>query len=124
MNLFDTDAVIELLRERRYEAGAISVVTLIEVLRGIQHEKRTDIKKLLEQTFDTMKLDNEVITTYCALYDRLRETGGMIPDTDLLIAATAISHDLPLKTGDRHFERLTAHGLRMVDQPTPPHGAS
>ena len=115
MNLLDTDAVIDLLRERRYEAGSISTVTLIEVLRGIPHEKRTEIKGLLEQSFDTKRLDNEAIVAYCALYDKLRETGETIPDADLLIAATAISHDLPLKTRDRHFERLTSHGLSLAE---------
>jgi predicted nucleic acid-binding protein len=115
MNLLDTDAVIELLRERRYEAGVISVVTLIEILRGIEDEKRTEIKGLLEQSFDIMKLNNEVITTYCALYDKLREIGEAIPDADLLIAATAISHNLSLKTGDKHFERLRAYGLSIIN---------
>ena len=65
MNLLDTDAVIGLLRERRYEAGAISVVTLIEVLRGIEDEKREEVKGLLEQSFNVLNLDNKVITTYC-----------------------------------------------------------
>jgi len=65
MNLLDTDAVIGLLRERRYEAGAISVLTLIEVLRCIEDEKREEVKGLLEQSFDVLNLDNIVITTYC-----------------------------------------------------------
>jgi len=63
MNLLDTDAVIRLLRERRYEVGRITVVTLIEVLRGIEDEKRTEIKGLLEDSFDRVNLDNKVITT-------------------------------------------------------------
>lgn len=114
MNLLDTDAVIKLLRERRYEAGCITVVTLIEVMRGIEDEKRTDIKGLIEESFDVVNLDNKVVNTYCTLYHKLREKGETIPDADLLIAATAISHDLPLKTGDKHFERLKAFGLRIV----------
>ena len=114
MNLLDTDAVIRLLRERRYEVGRITVVTLIEVLRGIEDERRTEIKGLLEDSFDRVNLDNKVITTYCTLYHKLRETGETIPDADLLIAATAIAHDLPLKTGDKHFERLEAFGLKII----------
>ena len=114
MNLLDTDAVISLLRERRYEAGAISVVTLIEVLRGIEEERRADIKELLEQSFDIVNLNNEVIKNYCNLYHKLRERGETIPDADLIIAATAISHNLPLKTGDKHFERLKNFGLQLI----------
>ena len=114
MNLLDTDAVIGLLRERRYEAGALSVVTLIEVLRGIEDEKRAEVKELLEESFDVVTLNNKVIATYCTLYLKLRKIGETIPDADLLIAATAISHDLPLKTGDKHFERLKPFGLRII----------
>ena len=114
MNLLDTDAVIRVLRERTYEIGHITVVTLIEVLRGINDEKRAEIKGLLEDSFDLVSLDNKVVTTYCTLYHQLREKGETIPDADLLIAAAAISYDLPLKTGDQHFERLEAFGLRII----------
>jgi len=113
MNLLDTDAVIGLLRERRYEAGAISIVTLIEVLRSIKDEMREEVKGLLEQSFDIVNLDNKVITTYCTLDQKLRDRGEKIPDADLIIAATAISKNLQLKTGDKHFERLEADGLQL-----------
>lgn len=119
MNLLDTDAVITLLRERRYEAGCITVLTLIEVLRGIEDEKRPEIKGLLEKSFDVLNLDNKVVEAYCALYNDLREKGESLPDADLLIAATAISHGLPLKTGDKHFERLKKYGLRTAGPSTP-----
>ena len=115
MNLLDTDAVIERLREKRYEAGFISVVTLIEVLRGVGGERRARLKALLEETFGVLNLDNESISTYCRLYTELRERGKMVPDADLLIAATAISHDLSLKTGDGHFERLRPLGLKIIE---------
>lgn len=114
MSLLDTDAVIEMLRERRYEPGAVSVVTLIEVLRGIGGGKRREVKGLLEESFGVLNLDNEAISTYCRLYDELRGRGESVPDADLLIAATAISHDLSLKTGDEHFERLRPFGLRIT----------
>lgn len=117
MNLLDTDAIIGLLRERRYEAGYITVITLIEVLRGIEDEKRTDIKGLLEESFNVVNLDNRVVDTYCTLYNKLREKGETIPDADLIIAAAAISRDLSLKTGDKHFERLKTFGLKIVDIP-------
>ena len=37
----------------------------------------------------------------------LRRQGQLIPDLDLLIAATALAHDLTLVTRNRHhFERI------------------
>jgi len=117
MNLLDTDIVIELLRERRHEVGAISIITLIEVLRGLETRKRAKVKELLEESFNLLSLDNEVIETYCNLYHKLREEGTTIPDADLLIAATAMSHDIALKTKDEHFERLKKLGLKLAQKP-------
>jgi predicted nucleic acid-binding protein len=117
MKLLDTDIVLEMLRERRHEVGAISIVTLIEILRGLETGKRTKIKELLEESFSVQGLDNEIIGTYCNLYRKLRKEGVSIPDADLLIAATAISRNMMLKTRDEHFERLRELGLKLVGAP-------
>lgn len=114
MMLLDTDAVIGLLREGEYEPGGISVITLVEVLRGVGEEKRGQVKGLLEESFQILGLDNDAVLTYCSLYGRLREGGEAIPDADLLIAATAISRKIPLKTGDGHFQRLREYGLELT----------
>ena len=114
MNLLDTDAVIELLHEKKYEVGSISIITLIEVLRGLEAGKRAQVKKLLEESFNIQGLDNEIIETYCNLYRKLREDGASIPDADLLVAATAISRNTMLKTRDEDFERLGELGLKLV----------
>ena len=117
MKLLDTDIILEMLRERRHEVGAISVVTLIEILRGLEARKRTRVKELLEESFNVQGLDNEIIETYCNLYRKLREEGVSIPDADLLIAATAMSRNMTLKTRDEHFERLGELGLKLVGTP-------
>lgn len=116
MSMLDTDNVVELLLEKRYEAGCISIITLIEVLRGLETEKRHRVKELLEESFNVLNLDNEVVETYCNLYRKLKREGTLIPDADLLIAATAISHNMTLKTGDAHFERLREFGLKLAQQ--------
>jgi len=117
MNLLDTDILLELLHERRHEVGAISIITLIEVLRGLEARKRAKVKELLEESFNLQGLDNEIIETYSNLYRRLRKEGISIPDADLLIAATAISRNMTLKTRDEHFERLRELGLKLVGAP-------
>lgn len=117
MKLLDTDIILELLRERRHEIGAISIITLIEVLRGLEDRKRTKVKGLLEESFSVQGLDNETIETYCSLHRKLRKEGVLIPDADLLIAATAISNDMTLKTRDEHFKRLREFGLKLAQAP-------
>ncbi|MEM2889590.1 MAG: type II toxin-antitoxin system VapC family toxin [Candidatus Bathyarchaeia archaeon] len=114
MNLLDTDVIIEMLRKKKYEGGAISFITLIEILRGVEAKKRPKVKRLLEESFTLLNIDNETIETYCTLYGKLRQEGTPIPEADLLIAATAIAHNLPLKTVDEHFERLKTYGLKTT----------
>ncbi|MFW6111105.1 MAG: type II toxin-antitoxin system VapC family toxin [Thermoproteota archaeon] len=114
MNLLDTDIIVELLRKRRYQTGAISVITLIEVLRGLKPEKVDTVKELMEESFYLLPIDNKTIKTYCPLYQHLKGEGELIPDADLLIAATAISHHLPLKSRDKHFQRLQKLGLNLI----------
>lgn len=114
MKLLDTSVIVELLRKKKYEFGNISIITLIEVLRGTKTEKRKKVKNLIEKSFQVINLDNKIVKTYCDLHDKLKEEGKIIPDADLLIAATAITHNLTLKTRNKkHFERLKKHGLKM-----------
>jgi len=114
MNLLDTDIIVDLLRKRRHEVGAISIITLIEVLRGLEATKRPKVKELLEESFSLLNLDNKLVETYCNLYQKLKNEGILIPDADLLIAATAISNNISLKTKDEHFERLKKLGLKLA----------
>jgi predicted nucleic acid-binding protein len=114
MNLLDTDFVIRLLREKRFETGHISVFTLIEILRGLEDDKRLQVKGLVEESFTVEGLDNKTIQAYCNLYRRLKEQGASLPDADLLIAATAISHNAILRTSDQHFTRLADLGLKLA----------
>ncbi|MFP3985894.1 MAG: type II toxin-antitoxin system VapC family toxin [Candidatus Bathyarchaeia archaeon] len=114
MNLLDTHIIIELLRKRKHEVGAISTITLIEVLKGLDTEKRAKAKELLEESFNTRAIDNKTIETYCNLYQKLQKEENQTPDADLLIAATAISNNIALKTRDQHFQRLKTHGLEIT----------
>ena len=113
MNLFDTGIIIEMIKQKQFTPGAISPLTLIEVLRGIDEKKRHKVKHLLEESFSVLNLDNNIIETYCNLYNTLKKEGTLIPDADLLIAATAIAHNLTLQTNDQHYQRLKPHRLQL-----------
>jgi predicted nucleic acid-binding protein len=113
MNLLDTGIVIEMLRQKRYSPGAISPLTLIEVLRGVEDKKRTRVKHLLEESFSVVNIDNRIIETYCDVYCKLKKEGTQLPDADLIIAASAMAHDLTLETTDEHFQRLKPLGLKI-----------
>jgi predicted nucleic acid-binding protein len=113
MNLLDTDIVIEMLREKKQRQGIISIITLAEILRGINAQKRPAIKRLLKESFAVLSLDSTVVEKYCDLYSNLKKQGTPLPDADLFIAATAMAHDLTLETTDEHFQRLKSNGLKL-----------
>ncbi len=112
--LIDTDVLIESIRRGERPEGCISVVTLLEFLRGLPSEERGEVKRLLESAFCVIQLDNDVIETYCKIYQDLRGRGELIGDADLLIGATAIAKGLRLATRNRrHYGRLRGHGLKF-----------
>jgi predicted nucleic acid-binding protein len=113
MNLLDTGIVTEMLKEKEQRQGIISIITLAEILRGINTQKRPAIKRLLEESFAVLNLDSTVVEKYCDLYSNLKKQGTLLPDADLFIAATAMTHDLTLETTDAHFQRLKPNGLKL-----------
>ncbi len=114
MTLIDSDVVIDDIQRGATHAGAISTITLLEILRGVDEGKRRAVKELLEQNYEVFGIDNEVVLLVSSIYNQLKEAGATIPDADLIIAATAMTNDSALLTGDRHFQRLTKYGLKLV----------
>ena len=100
--LYDTSVLIDYLRRgdiKNVRCGSISIVTLTEILRGIQNaKKREKIKEILERIFYVYPIDNSVVIEYCELYNRLRQCGRPLSDNDLIVAATAKAHGEKLVT--------------------------
>ncbi len=113
MTLIDTGIVIDSLQYDAPRVGSISVITLIELLRGVAEDKRPDLKTHLEECYHVFGLDNDTVLEYCRVLDSLRSRGALIPEADIIIAATAISKGMDLETDDEHFTRLVSHGLKL-----------
>ena len=113
MTLIDTSTAIDSLQHDDPKAGSISIVTLLELLRGISEDRRPELKTHLERYYPVIGLDNDVILEYCRVFNSLRATGELIPEADIIIAATAISRGLELESRDDHFTRLQSHGLKL-----------
>ena len=131
MFLLDTDVVSLLRRPDRHPAPArwlqtqrpvdvfISVVTLAELERGLEQQRRRDpefardLAEWMEQT--TVSFADRVIAVDSAaarLWGRLSVDVGHF-NVDLLIAATALVHGLTVVTRNvRHFEPT---GVRVLN---------
>jgi predicted nucleic acid-binding protein len=113
MNLLDTGVIIDNIAEDNYAPAIISPITLMEVLRGFENKKRLQLRELLMESFSILNIDSSIIESYCKIYRKLKQDGNLLPDADLIIAATAIAHDLVLETKDTRFLRLKALGLKI-----------
>jgi len=103
--IFDTTAVIQAIRKKSdFEEGSISIITFIEVLRGIEDaEKREKTFSLLQQAFKIDDVNPRVARAYLKLYFELKRKEKSSPDADELIAATALSQGEALLTSDKGF---------------------
>ena len=113
MKLFDTNIVIQELKNGEYQHGEISVLTLIEILRGVPEEKRDSLKENLEELYIIQSISNPVILEYCRLYSSLKDEGKILPDADLIIAATALTESIVLVSKDPDFEKIQKYGLTL-----------
>lgn len=133
MYLLDTNACIRVLngssaplvarlRACAPSEIAISSVTRAELLYGARRSARVaDNLRLLEVFFaplTSVPFDDASAEEYGALRASLAALGRPIGPNDLLIAATALAHDLTLVTHNvREFTRIA--GLKIEDWEAP-----
>jgi predicted nucleic acid-binding protein len=119
--LLDTDVVVNWLKGRQGEVAllrslsqtglAISLISYGEIYEGIYFGRDPVANEKLFRQFlrwvDVVPLNRSILRRFARLRGQLRQTGQLISDTDLLIAATALHHSLILVTGNtRHFSRI------------------
>jgi len=130
--LFDTDAISELLRPRPLppylnwlktiprEDQFTSAVTVGELFKGAyrssaQERHLKNIEERVLPAVTTLPYDVSVARVFGKIRAHLEQSGNILPDADLQIAATALYHDLELVTGNvRHFERIPDLRLNRV----------
>ena len=105
-----------LLRQHRNAGLSVSLVSVGEIYDGAmgspEPDRELEVARLFLTPFDLLTLDDAVMLQFAQLRVDLRGQGRLIPDFDLLIAATALAHDLTLITGNmRHFERVPGLAL-------------
>lgn len=103
----------ETLTQLSDERLAVSIVTVGEVLEGayLFSDSSSHLARFRQflGSFPVLTLNEPIIELFAHYRAALRRRGLLIPDFDLLIAATALHHDLTLITRNgRHFGRLPA----------------
>lgn len=105
----------EYLREHR--VFQFSLITRYEILRGLYAKAaERQINAFLDHCRASIvhPLTEEIVDRAAGIYGSLRRRGQMISEGDLLIAATALVHNLVLVTGNvDHFQRV--EGIRLLN---------
>ena len=127
--LIDTSVLVSLERDdpgiatpmSRFgdDSVAIASITASELLHGVHRadsaRRRGERERFVEAVLAAVAVlpfDLEVARVHARLWADLRRAGTPIGAHDLIIAATALTHDLTVVTGDeRHFGRI--EGLRV-----------
>lgn len=106
---------IRTLQELRRTGVGVSIISHAEVFEGAfgypdSEAQLVSFREFLDQ-FETLPLTGPIVEVFAHVRSDLRRVGQLIPDMDLLIAATAMHHDAILVTRNlRHFDRIA--GLR------------
>lgn len=128
--LLDSDTLSEIMKGRdqrvlqnaggylrEHSSFRFSIITRYEILRGL-HAKAASrqMAAFLRQCQASIvyPMTEEIIDRAAEIYGALHQRGRLILDADILIAATALVHDLLLVTGNEdHFQRIPR--LRFVN---------
>jgi tRNA(fMet)-specific endonuclease VapC len=102
---------VNLLAWLRGEGLAVSIISYGELFEGAlgppdPAAELAHVRRFLAR-LAVLALDEATMERFARIRGGLRRRGQRIPDLDLLIAATAMHHDLALLTRNvRHFRRI------------------
>lgn len=85
-------------------------VILTEVLQGIRNDNEYQQVKATFQSFTHLAMNNDVYIQSADIYRALRKQGITIrKPIDCMIAAVALSNNIPLLHNDKDFEPIETH---------------
>jgi tRNA(fMet)-specific endonuclease VapC len=120
--LIDTDWLIDALSgissavrtldQLKADGLAVSIISVGEVYEGAYDAanpaERLAVYRSFLAPFPVLPLSDRIMERFAQERSVLRKQGNIIPDLDLLIAATALEHNLTLLSRNiQHFDRIT-----------------
>ncbi|NOY68511.1 MAG: type II toxin-antitoxin system VapC family toxin [Deltaproteobacteria bacterium] len=126
MYLIDTDIIIYSLKANETvkwnlrlhlnDSIKISAVTLMEMYYGAYKSQKVESNlakvKMIESSLEIVPISRELVEMFGLLKSNLEKAGQSLDDFDLILAATALSHNLILVTNnEKHFQRID--GLKI-----------
>ena len=128
MYLLDTDTIIyglkgddtvkKNLQQHLESPMKICVVTLMELYFGAYRSEKVSANlarvRTIENSFEIIMIGKGLAEIFGMLKSDLRKSGTPLDDFDLIIASSALAHNLILVTNnERHFRRI--EGLKLTN---------
>ena len=115
--LLDTGMLFEFLADRKSAEpvqlilsdgkGAVSSVTVYELLRGVTAKRHVEQRYQLVSLLHTLDLTEQIARVAGRIYTDLKTDGNLIDNEDILIAATSLYHSIPVfTTNQKHLARV------------------
>jgi tRNA(fMet)-specific endonuclease VapC len=123
--LLDTSMLIDYLRKGNKDNAllyqmidhsqfVISIITVFETEIGLKSERQWKDYEKIMRSIQILLVDRPCIRYAINLHKHLKQRNKLIGLEDLLIAATALAHQLPIATlNTKHFARIPH--LQLVD---------
>ena len=103
------------------DTAAVSVITLAELHLGVLMAQSSAVRAqrlrtltVVQNAFEPLPIDSEVARTFAELVAEARRHGKRPKIMDTWIAATAITHNLPIYTQDEDFSAIPKVHVRRV----------
>jgi len=117
-NMKGNEAIKKNLRHHIDAAMKISVITLMELYYGAYKSNKlsSNLAKVrtIENTFEIISNGKESAENFGMLKASLEKSGTRLDDFDLIIASSALAHNLTLVTNNsKHFSRI--EGLKITN---------
>lgn len=115
------DVVIKNLQRHFHDSMKISVITLMELYYGAYKSKKVESNlakiKTLETSLEIIPLGSEVVEVFGMCKAKLEKKGTPLDDFDLILASSALTHNLVLVTNNlKHFKKI--EGLKIENWTT------
>lgn len=123
--LLDSDAIIGYLKNRSEWVSLLdkiddsekgtSIVNIGEVLEGFPLEKYIKFKEFSE-TMTVLNMDWKSAEIFAETRAKLRKSGKLIDNMDMLIASICLANKLTLITGNvKHFKRIKGLKIKTIN---------
>jgi predicted nucleic acid-binding protein len=103
------------------DSVAISVITLAELHLGVLMAQGSAVRArrlrtltMVQNTFEPLTIDGEVARTFAELVAEARRRGKRPKIMDTWIAATTVTHDIPVYTQDEDFVEIPTVRIHRV----------